>query len=103
MSRSSLNGMAVAHFEARRAAELDGLIARHGGVPWSAPALSEVPVVPRDRERAAIDDLAAGRFDAVVLLTGIATQRLFDEAARIGRLDDVVVAMRRAIVVARGP
>jgi uroporphyrinogen-III synthase len=102
MSRS-LGGIRVAHFEARRAAELDGLISRHGGVPWSAPAVSEVPIAPDEKESVAIDALAAGRFDLVILLTGIGTQRLFDEAARAGHLVDAIAAMRRAVVVARGP
>jgi uroporphyrinogen-III synthase len=102
MSRS-LHGIKVAHFEARRAAELDGLISRHGGVPWSAPALSEVPIAPGESERAAISELASGAFDFVVLLTGIGTRRLFDEAASIGCLGDVIAAFRRAIVISRGP
>jgi uroporphyrinogen-III synthase len=102
MSRS-LHGIRVAHFEARRATELDGLISRHGGVPWSAPALSEVPIVPSEKERAAIDALASGALDLVILLTGIGTRRLFDEAAKLNRLVDVIAALRRAIVIARGP
>jgi len=102
MSRS-LHGITVAHFEARRAAELDGLISRHGGVPWSAPAVSEVPIAPGENECVAIDELASGAFDLVVLLTGIGTRRLFDEAARAGRLSDVIEALHRADVIVRGP
>lgn len=102
MSRS-LHGITVAHFEARRTADLDSLIARHGGIPWPAPALSEVPIIPRDAERATLRALIAEAFDIVVLLTGVGTRRLFDEVARLGGLDDAVAALRRSTLVARGP
>jgi uroporphyrinogen-III synthase len=102
MSRS-LNGIRVAHFEARRAAELNSLISRHGGLPWSAPALSEVPITPGENEHAVIDELVAGSFDVVVFLTGVGTRRLFDEAAKANRLDRVLAALRGATIIARGP
>ena len=102
MSRS-LHGITVAHFEARRAAELNGLISRHAGVPWSAPALSEAPIAPGEKERITIDDLATGKFDLVILLTGVGTRRLFDEAAAANRLEDVIATLRRSVVVSRGP
>jgi len=102
MSRS-LHGIRVAHFEARRATELDGLIARHGGVPWSAPALSELPIHPQGNDRATLDQVASGAFDVVVFLTGTGTRRLLEESDRAGRLDDVVLALRRTTIIARGP
>jgi uroporphyrinogen-III synthase len=102
MSRS-LNGITVAHFEARRATELDGLIARHGGAAWPAPALSEVPIEAGAEELGVLEELASGAFELIVLLTGIGTQRLFDEAALCDRLDGVTNALGRAIVVSRGP
>lgn len=102
MSRS-LHDITVAHFEARRTAELDSLIARHGGMPWSAPALSEVPINPREAERATLRALVSGAFDIVVLLTGVGTRRLFEEVASLGGLDDAVAGLRRSTLVARGP
>lgn len=72
-------------------------------MPWSAPALSEVPTTLDDQERAAIDGLASGAFDLVILLTGVGTRRLFDEATRCNCRDLVIAALRRAIVIARGP
>ncbi|HXT16151.1 MAG TPA: uroporphyrinogen-III synthase [Gemmatimonadaceae bacterium] len=102
MSRS-LHGITVAHFEARHEAELNGLIARHGGVPRAAPALSETPIAAGEKELAVFDGLASGAFDVVVLLTGGGTRRLFEEAARAWRLGAVMSALRRVTVVARGP
>ena len=103
MTESSLNGAVIAQFESRRASELENLIRRHGGNPWSAPALSEEPIDPGPAERAAIDRLARGDFDIVVLLTGVATRRLLDEASIAGHLDEARRALERATVVARGP
>ena len=99
----SLSNLVVAHFESRRAAELDSLIRKHGGVPVSAPAVSEVPVEFGVAEREVLLRLAAGNFDVVVLLTGFGTQRLLEEGARAGRLQETIAALWRATVVARGP
>lgn len=99
----SFQGRAVAHFESRRGPELDGLIRRQGGVPWSAPALSEVPIEPDVAEHAVLERLTSGNFDIVVLLTGLGTRRLLDEAKRRGRLFEATTALTTAITVARGP
>lgn len=99
----SVDQAVVAHFEARRRAELENLIRRHGGEPWSAPALSEEPIALGAAERSIVDRLASANFDVVVLLTGTGTTRLLNEASRIGRLADVRSALGRRVVVARGP
>ena len=99
----SLSHLVVAHFESRRAAELENLIRRHEGVSLSSPAMSEVPVEVDAAGRDVLARLAAGNFDIVVLLTGFGTQRLIDEASRAGRLHETRVALSRATVVARGP
>ena len=44
MSKSSFNGLTVAAFESRMAAEITRLIERHGGNPLVAPALREIPL-----------------------------------------------------------
>jgi uroporphyrinogen-III synthase len=98
-----LDGPVVAHFESRRGAEMESLIRRHGGEPWSAPALSEEPIPVGPAERGIIDRMVSANFDIVVLLTGAGTRRLFDEAATIARLTEIRSAFARRIVVARGP
>ena len=103
MTEYTLKGAVIAQFESRRASELENLIRRHGGNPWSAPALSEEPIGAGPSERAAIDRLASGDFDIVVLLTGVATRRLLDEATIVGHLDEARRALERATIVARGP
>src|SRR5436190_22041307 len=93
----TFDGAVVAHFEARRTTDLDRLITRHGGIPWSAPALSEVPVAPDAAARAALERLSQGAFDVIVLLTGVGTRRLFAEAPAVGD------ALARMSIVCRGP
>jgi uroporphyrinogen-III synthase len=82
---------------------MEGLIQRHGGVPRSYPALSEVPSESTPALTDAIHRLAIGRFDIVVLLTGAGTTHLFAASERQGLLHSVEVALKNAIVVARGP
>src|SRR5215510_7578749 len=100
---NSMRDTIVAHFESRRREELDKLIRRHGGSPWPAPALSEAPLEIGLAERDILDRLFAGRFDLVVLLTGVATRRLLDEVAAVGKLAEAKAALASAVTVARGP
>jgi len=100
---NSMRDTIVAHFESRRREELDNLIRRHGGSPWSAPALSEAPVAIGLAEGKILDRFFAGGFELIVLLTGVATRRLLDEAAAVGKLADAKAALASAVTVARGP
>ena len=100
---NSMRNTIVAHFESRRREELDSLIRRHGGSPWSAPALSEAPVEIGLAERTILDRFFAGRFELIVLLTGVATRRLLDEAIAVGKLAEAKAALANAVTVARGP
>ncbi len=99
----SFDGAVVAHFESRMRSGLDGLIRRHGGTPWSAPAVSEEPVDLGEAGRAAIRLLAEDQFGVVVLLTGSGTDRLMRVCEAAGCADDVRRALANRIVVARGP
>ena len=44
MASAGFNGLTVAAFESRMAAEMTRLIERHGGKPLVAPALREIPL-----------------------------------------------------------
>jgi uroporphyrinogen-III synthase len=98
----SFSGMKVLSLESRRAKEIAQLIRNHGGDPFVAPSMREIPL---DRNEEAFDfggKLFAGGFDMVVLLTGVGT-RLLDQtlATRYppGRFSE---ALRTVTVVARG-
>ncbi len=100
---ADLQGKTIALLEARRASELAGLIARHGGVPYAAPALREAPLDNQPEVAAFLDRLVAGPVDIVVFLTGVGATALLQAAERMGTLEAVKAALQRAAVVARGP
>ena len=97
----SLNGIRLALLEARRSAELSELVRRLGGVPYSVPAVREVPCP--EHVPAFLDALCAGRFSVVVCLTGAGLSRLLREAEQSGRLEETIAALRRLTTVCRGP
>jgi uroporphyrinogen-III synthase len=98
-----LAGRTIAFLEARRSEELARLIAQQGGTPYVAPALREVPVADVAPLRAWLANLARGRFDVVLFLTGVGCRALLERAAEDGTLDGVRAGLARARVVARGP
>ena len=98
---SSLRGARVALLEARMSGELSALIERFGGVPYSAPAVRELPRL--EQVPALVDALCAGRFSIVVFLTGVGVMTLLREAEHLGRLEEAVSALRAAVIACRGP
>jgi uroporphyrinogen-III synthase len=97
------DGLRVVAFESRRARELAELVRRHGGDPFSAPALREVADVDREALAGFGRDLRAGRVDVVVFLTGVGTRALV--AALADELPAAEFAERLSgiVTVARGP
>jgi uroporphyrinogen-III synthase len=100
---ASLKGARVAILEARMSAELAAMVERLGGVPCSAPAVRETPLDQPEDIGAFVDALCAGRFAAVVLMTGVGVTALLHEAERLGRLDSTLAALRQTKTVCRGP
>jgi uroporphyrinogen decarboxylase len=99
----SFNGMRVAAFESRMAAETATLIERFGGRALVAPAMREVPL---EDNHAALDfaqKLLAGDVEAVIFLTGVGVRELFrvieTRYPRAALLD----AFSTVLTVARGP
>ncbi len=82
--------------------ELARLVERHGGVPVLAPALREVTISASDEVATLVRELAAGRIDIVVFMTGVGAAALFAEAERQGLLDDLVRALQHTVNVTRG-
>jgi uroporphyrinogen-III synthase len=97
----SLNGIRVAVLESRRSSELAELVRRLGGDPYPVPAMREVAHL--EQVPAFLSALAAGRFAAIVCLTGVGVQRLLREADRVGRLEETIAALKRLTIVCRGP
>jgi uroporphyrinogen-III synthase len=103
MATASFNGLTVAAFESRMAAEIARLIERHGGKPLVAPALREIPL---DDNSAALKfgvKLTTERVDLLILLTGVGTTALFDLLKTRYPWSSIVAALKQTALVARGP
>ena len=100
---ASLDGKVIAATEARRARELATLIEKLGGVPYSVPAVREVPRADMSPAVAVLDDMLRGDIAAVVFFTGVGTRAFFTLAANRGDRDRLLTALSTMLVAARGP
>jgi uroporphyrinogen-III synthase len=103
ITKSHFQGLTVASFESRMAAEITRLIERHGGNPLVAPALREIPL---DDNSAALKfgvQLTTERVDLLILLTGVGTTALFDLLKTRYPWSSIVAALKQMAIVARGP
>jgi uroporphyrinogen-III synthase len=100
---ASLRGKTVAITEARRAAELSNLIAKLGGLPYSAPAVREIPRRDRGPALAVLDRICRGEVAMIIFLTGVGTRAFLGLAAEAGKREELLRALGAMFVVARGP
>jgi uroporphyrinogen-III synthase len=103
MATTGFNGLTVASFESRMAAEIARLIERHGGKPLVTPALREIPL---DDNSAALKfgvQLTTERVDLLILLTGVGTTALFDLLKTRYPWPSIMAALKQTALVARGP
>lgn len=98
---SDLRGARVAILDGRRKEEMAGLVRRHGGEPYSVPAVREAPLDCRAAVAGFLDGLARGECDTVVFSTGPGATGLFAEAERLGRLPELLAALGGVTVVCR--
>ena len=104
MPPPTFNGLRVLSLESRRAREIGLIITSYGGNPVVAPSMREVPIESNVEALAFVDDLIAGEFDVVILLTGVGTRALLDIVQRVhGTRRKFVEALAATMVVARGP
>ena len=93
----------IALLEARMGSELARLVERHGGIPLKVPAVYEAPEPPTEAVETLLAELANGRYEIVVFMTGVAVSRLFELAERSGIRTELVAALRNVTTVCRGP
>jgi uroporphyrinogen-III synthase len=98
-----LAGLRVLSLESRRAQEMSKLIANYGGEPIVAPSMREVPLESNADAIAFAHALMSGRFDVVILLTGVGTRALSRVVETVYSKEEYVTALRRCALVARGP
>lgn len=100
---ATLRGKTIAITEARRAAELSQLIEKLGGVPYSAPAVREVPCQDRGPALRVLDCVCRGEVAVIIFLTGVGTRAFLKLAQEAERREALLGALGQMHVVARGP
>jgi len=97
------DGLRVLSLESRRSREIETLISRNGGQPLVAPSVKEQPVDDASGAIAFIESLEAGEFDLVICMTGAGLAYLRDVLAPHMDSERIGAALRRAVIVSRGP
>lgn len=96
------NGLRVLSFESRRAQEIAQLIRNNGGVPIVAPSTRELPT-QSDEELQAIRDILRGKFNAIILMTGVGSRALVQAAETVCPRQTFLAALGKMSIVVRGP
>ncbi|HLK66643.1 MAG TPA: uroporphyrinogen-III synthase [Bryobacteraceae bacterium] len=96
-------GLRVLSLESRRAEMMEQLIRRHGGDPFVAPSVKEVPFEQHDEVFHWVERLLAGCFDMFVVMTGAGLTFLRDIVAERYVLEQFAAALRKLTIVSRGP
>jgi uroporphyrinogen-III synthase len=100
---SEANPFVVCTFESRRAEEMCSLISRQGCLPLSAPSMREIPIEHNPEAIEIIQGFLAQKFDAIILLTGVGTEALFDVARSQGLYDQLIEVLAKTPIIIRGP
>ena len=100
---SDFGGLRVLSLESRRADLMEQLIRRHGGEPFVAPSVKEMPFEQHDEVHRWAERLFAGEFDLLVLMTGAGLTFLNDILAERYPKEAFAEALRRLTIVSRGP
>jgi uroporphyrinogen-III synthase len=98
-----LYGLTVALAEGRQLEELAQMLEKEGAKAFRCPMVSILDAPDSTPVLMWLDELTAGRFDYLVLLTGEGVRRLLGFADRAGRRQEVVEALGRSQTVTRGP
>ena len=100
---SEANPFVVCTFESRRAEEMCSLISRQGCLPLSAPSMREIPIEHNPEAIEIIQGFLAQKFDAIILLTGVGTEALFDVARSQELYDPLIEVLAKTPIIIRGP
>ena len=102
-SHTGFQGLRVGALESRMATEMERFIIRYGGVPVVAPSMRELPLSENPRALECGHALLAGEVDMVVLLTGVGFRTLLDVVQTRYALHEITDALRKTVLVVRGP
>jgi uroporphyrinogen-III synthase len=100
---ANLQGLKVLSFESRRAKEMAELIRRYGGEPVVAPSLREMALEENCAALEFLPEIEAGRFDIIILMTGVGTKTLYQTLLTRYPRERIVAALKKSQLIARGP
>lgn len=103
MASAGFDGLTVASFESRMAAEITRLIERYGGRPFVAPALREIPLEDNSAALRFGEQLLTEGIDVLILMTGVGTTTLFETLHSRHSKDALKNALTDTALIARGP
>ncbi len=98
-----LAGRTVALAEGRQLEELAQMLEKEGATTWPCPLVSILDVADAAPVVAWLNELIAGRFALLILLTGEGLRRLLGFAERAGLRDAFLAALRKVPTLTRGP
>jgi uroporphyrinogen-III synthase len=93
----------VAILESRMGDHIASLVRKYGGMPFSAPALAEIPDVDPAHIDELIRDWNSAPPDVFIFQTGVGTRALFAATDLLGQTDILLRLLDSAQVVVRGP
>jgi uroporphyrinogen-III synthase len=100
---ADFGGLSVLSLESRRAELMTQLIRKHGGVPFVAPSVKEIPFEQHAEVYQWAERLFAGEFDLIVLMTGTGLTFLRDVVAERYSQERFAEALRAMTILSRGP
>ncbi len=98
-----MNGQTVAILESRLGAQIVELIAKRGGKPLHAPALSEIPDLEPAFIAKLIGEWEAAPVKAAIFQTGVGTRALFKATDELGLSEKLLALLAASTVIVRGP
>jgi uroporphyrinogen-III synthase len=102
-SKKDFGGLRVLSLESRRGVEMAKLIENNGGKAVVAPSMREVPLETNTAAQEFARRLIAGDIEIVLFLTGVGARALARVAETVCPAEEFLAALRKIIVVARGP
>ncbi len=104
MTDLPLSGFRIGVTAARRAEEQITLLERRGAEVLHAPALSNDPTrIDEEGLRAATEEVLSAPIDIFLATTGVGMRSWLSAAERWGLLDELLTAIGKAEILARGP
>lgn len=102
-AESPVKNLKVVSFESRMAEETRRLLEKRGYQVISAPSMQEIPLEKNPEAFSFAEKLFAGEIDVLICMTGVGTRMLVDALATRSAKDEIIRALSRVTVVARGP